>query len=538
MTPTSDEAFPIAWQDPGDPDVTWEWDDMHTPRALTPLGEDYVNCLGIGFVYRYERLGVPLEIPIRIWNGYAYFGFRVNAPEDERDAVMSRYTERRRDQVPSAAHWWRTEALPELKAMYREIDDVAVEDLPHDRLAEAWIRAWAHADRAWSIHFFVITGPYQVLDDLVDFYESVVEDGNAGDALGLVAGLVDELREVEEGLERLTAEAAAAPSVAGRLRAPAPVSIDELTGLDGAAAFVSELQAFLALHGHLGQVTEDLAGTSWSEDPAPLLADLGRRLDQGPPSSAERWAARRAAADATAGLVRDRLADQPEKLAIFETLLAGARDAGPLTEAHNYWIDRMCSDRLRRFALRVGRRLVRDGILDSATDIEFLTRAELPRVLTEGLDPRPLVTARRREHTRRQGLRPPAVVGKPKKVSTEIDRFEGGRFETTDEATIQGTGASAGLVRGPARLVLGPADFDRVAAGDIVVAAASNPGWVPLFAIAGGFVTDTGGVLSHAAVVAREFGLPAVVGTGDGTRRISDGQMIEIDGAAGVVRLM
>ena len=87
-----------------------------------------------------------------------------------------------------------------------------------------------------------------------------------------------------------------------------------------------------------------------------------------------------------------------------------------------------------------------------------------------------------------------------------------------------------GSFAGRACIVLGPDDFDRVMPGDIIVAPASNPGWVPLFSIAGGFVTDTGGVLSHAAVVAREFGVPAVVGTGDATKRIADGRIVEIDG--------
>jgi pyruvate,water dikinase len=84
----------------------------------------------------------------------------------------------------------------------------------------------------------------------------------------------------------------------------------------------------------------------------------------------------------------------------------------------------------------------------------------------------------------------------------------------------------------------GQDDFDRIQPGDIIVCPSSNPSWVPLFSIAAGLVTDTGGVLSHAAVVARELGLPAVVGTRDATRRISDGQLLELDGAAGIVRLL
>jgi pyruvate,water dikinase len=162
----------------------------------------------------------------------------------------------------------------------------------------------------------------------------------------------------------------------------------------------------------------------------------------------------------------------------------------------------------------------------------------VPAVITGSLDARPLVADRRREHTRRLTLEPPRVVGKPKSAADDPDRFDGVRFEPDPDGTLRGTGASAGVVRGRACVVLGPEDFDRVMRGDIIIAPASNPGWVPLFSIAAGFVTDTGGVLSHAAVVAREFGLPAVVGTGDGTKRITDGRIVEIDGAAGLVRFV
>jgi pyruvate,water dikinase len=147
-----------------------------------------------------------------------------------------------------------------------------------------------------------------------------------------------------------------------------------------------------------------------------------------------------------------------------------------------------------------------------------------------------VVAARRAEHVHFGAIRPPRHIGRPT-TDEPNDRFDGVRFAKDDEAVVRGTGASAGVVRGPARIVLGPDDFERVQPGDILVAPSSNPSWVGLFAIAAGLVTNTGGVLSHAAVVAREFGLPAVVGTGDATTRIADGQILELDGTTGFVRL-
>jgi pyruvate,water dikinase len=532
------DPFPIDWLEPSESELTWEWDDMHTPRVVRPLGEDYLGLLNQGFAWRYERLGVPLSILTRVWNGYAYFAFRIDAPEAEHEAVLARYSEARRNRIPLTAAYWRDEALPELQNLYREIDEIPVDHLPPDELAQAWERAWTHAERAWQIHFYVIAGPYQVLDDLADRYEALVENASPADALGLVAGRVDELRLAEEGLERLTAAAAEALAVADRLRAGGRATIEEIEKLDGSEAFVAELRAFLAVHGHLGQIGEDLGEASWSEDAAPLLADIGKRLDRPPAPVAQRGAARAAESEAIASRVRRLLADRPTDLAEFDALLAAAREIGPLTEGHNYWIDRMCSDRLRRFAFRVGRRLVREAALDTADDVTFLRRYEVPEVLLGTLDVRPIVAERRREHVRRQALEPPRIVGKPRSETHEPDRFDGARFEPDPDGTLRGTGASAGVVRGRACIVEGPDDFGRVMRGDIIVAPASNPGWVALFSIAGGFVTDTGGVLSHAAVVAREFGLPAVVGMGDATKRIPDGRIVEIDGAAGLVRLV
>lgn len=531
--------FPIAWQS-GDEELEWEWDDMHTPRAVPPLSEDYLATLAGGFAYRYATIGAPVAVLVRVWNGYTYFGFRIDAPPEEHAAVMKSAPELRRRHIPLTAAYWRR-ALPELQAMYREIDAISGDEPPAELVA-AWERAWGHVERAWQIHFYTITGPYQVLDDLADRYEALIPGGTGAEALELSAGSIPELRDVEHGLDELAAAAAAAPEVAARLqREPGP-DLAELHALPGGDGFVAAVTRFLARHGHLGHVTEDLMEPSWVEDPKPLLVDVGRRLGQpARASAAERWAQRATAAEARAAKVRAALADKPDELAAFEALLATAREIGPLTEGHNYWIDRMAGDRLRRLTRRVGRRLVRDGVLDDAEDVAFLRRAEVADLITAPEDRRRLVEERRARHRAQSAIRPPRKVGRVAEPTGDGpptgDRFDGARFDPVDETTLKGTGASAGVARGPARVVQGPGDFSRVRPGDIVVAPASNPGWVPLFSIAGGFVTDTGGVLSHAAVVAREFGLPAVVGTGDGTLRIVDGRTIEIDGATGLVRL-
>jgi pyruvate,water dikinase len=102
---------------------------------------------------------------------------------------------------------------------------------------------------------------------------------------------------------------------------------------------------------------------------------------------------------------------------------------------------------------------------------------------------------------------------------------------------VKGNPGSPGKVKGIARVIRTLAEADRLHPGEILVTESTTPPWTPLFAVAAGLVSDTGGVLSHTAVVAREYGLPAVVGTGRGTDRIVDGMVIEVDGDAGLVHL-
>lgn len=535
MNVSEPETFPITWSDPSDVERSWRRDEMHSPFYLVPLSQDYVTLIANGFSYRYERLDVPISMRGQVINGYLYFSWMPLGPESEHEAVVQQYVATCREHTPLGIDYW-ARSVPELRALYADIAAFEVETLPAEQLAEAWEVAWERAQRAWAIHFYAITGPYQVMDDLADLYESVIEKPPPGEALKLIQGSIHELVGVDAGLGRLTELASASPELAAAVAArPAP-SLETIATLPGGKAFVTELRRFLEEHGHLGQGFDDLALASWGEEPGMLLAEIGKRLERAVEPATERAARLAAEAETLAQGVRDRLADQPERLAEFERMLGLARQLGPITETHNYWIDRMAQARLRTFAIRVGARLAGEGVIERAHDVLYLRRAEVPGLLRSPQDRRSVVTERKAEHEHWRAINPPSKVGQPSDAGPS-GRFGGERFAKEDDAVVRGTGASAGIVSGPARIVLGPEDFERVRPGDIIVAPSSNPSWVPLFTIAGGLVTNTGGVLCHAAVVAREFALPAVVGTGDATTRITDGQMLELDGTTGFVRL-
>jgi rifampicin phosphotransferase len=530
------DDFPTEWLDPSDPEMTWEWDDMHMPAVLSALAGDYATVIAAGMAYGHQRLGTPVQMRVRIWNGYAYYGLWTDVPEADQAAMWERRTAGTRAAIKTADAYWR-ERVPELQAAYAWVAGRPVEEMPFGDLATTWDEVWGRIGRCWAIHFFAIRGPYQVLDDLADLYESVMEGATPGEGLGLIGGGDHELQAVERRIAELATLVDRTPGLAERLNEPG-MSVDRLARSPGAGEFAAALDVFLAEHGHLGQNVDDLTQASWREDPSLFLAELAKRVREPAAISADERRQRLAGeADLQADRVRAALADDATQLARFEDLLADARQIGHLTETHNYWIDRMAQASLRTFVVRVGHRLAEAGLIDDAHDIFHLHRDEVPEVLRRRDDRRALVATRKGDLVRFASMRPPRRVGKPSDDESG-DRFDGTRIASPDADELRGTGASAGVARGTARVTLTQADFDAVRPGDIIVCPSSNPSWVPLFAIAGGLITNTGGVLSHAAVVAREFALPAVVGTGDATTRIADGRLVELDGSSGIVRLL
>jgi pyruvate,water dikinase len=180
--------------------------------------------------------------------------------------------------------------------------------------------------------------------------------------------------------------------------------------------------------------------------------------------------------------------------------------------------------------LRLGELLRAAGAIDEAADVFFLKRCELStpdRV-------RDAVARRRARWERQRRLPAPLTIGKP--LSLLTGSVDAARTSTDHpDGAIVGHPASPGRASGLVRIVRGPEDFDRFLAGEVLVAMATAPAWTPLFARAAAVVTDGGSLAAHASLVAREYGIPAVVGTGDATLRLADGQLVTVDGGAGTV---
>ena len=195
---------------------------------------------------------------------------------------------------------------------------------------------------------------------------------------------------------------------------------------------------------------------------------------------------------------------------------------------------------LRRAVFRLGAYLRDRGIIESDDDVLFLRRDELMAMLAGASPSLTTVTAERRSRWERQRrLVPPlrlgTMPGMLKRFTESAEQAVRGAARTSVD-DIVGIPASGGQATGPARIVHSLAESERVQSGDVLVAPMTAPAWTPLFDRLAAIVTDTGGVAAHASITAREYGLPAVVGTTDATARLRDGEIVEVDGSAGVVR--
>ncbi|MHC1781797.1 MAG: PEP/pyruvate-binding domain-containing protein [Anaerolineaceae bacterium] len=196
---------------------------------------------------------------------------------------------------------------------------------------------------------------------------------------------------------------------------------------------------------------------------------------------------------------------------------------------------------MRRLLGELGRRFVKKGVLIAPDDIYWIDEGELDQVIAalETGSPLPDVSgeipARKAEWEARLKISPPPLLPQKSRWAKIVQG--GGTDKQDGQLVLKGVGTSEGQITAPACVLFGPEDFSRMRKGDVLVAVTTTPAWTPLFTLASAVVTDIGGPLSHCSIVAREFGIPAVMSTRVATRLIRDGQMVTVDGGKGTVIL-
>ncbi len=554
--------FPVTWERPADAQLLWLRQRMHFPEPMKPLDEWLLRTEFEGVARIAQYYDLPLYSQGRRINTYAYATL---TSLDLPPAELAVYGQRAQAKLGAAMAQlmttWETEFLPEIQQILAdwaafELDTASMPDLVAQ--LEAMIIARA---RLWDIHFLVWFPAYTAItlfeECYGDLFGSQAEpdvpaaNAQAFDAYRLLQGFDNKTLETTHALWQLSRRALELPAVCQILQDhPTSTIIPALEQSEAGRAFLVDLRIYLDEYGQRSDKWV-ISSPSWIEDPTPVLKNLKDYITQPDRDLRQEMLKLATEREQRLAALRVRLEHYPQAVVEhFEFLLKAAQAGCILTEDHGFWIDYRGWYPIRRLFLEFGRRFVGNSLLDRPADIFYLTLDELRATALADAGSLPsrrlLVVGRQAELEYFRSIHPPPVLGtlpavpSDDPVSRTLGKFFGAvPLHQSEPNLLRGSSAgSPGLARGPARVIRTLAEATKLQPGDILVAETTAPPWTPLFATAAAVVTDTGGILSHCAVVAREYAIPAVVGIGTATDTIVDGQLLEVDGAMGTVRIL
>jgi phosphohistidine swiveling domain-containing protein len=564
-----DETFPVTWESEVEKDFFWVYDDLHIPHPVSPMFFD-IGGWWLSCDHMFRRFGTPFAVDwlAKNVNGYVY---TTAIPADpglliEGTEYSSRYSAR----VPrdasfgttmgayldtvlpvygrDFADWWKDRLRPEMERNFAfleaRLDAAAGMDLAdvaclledaidvHDRHWKIhWMLNFAQLSATLNLRAVVDKTRGSVDEQLLGRLQNSASDRN-WDSIEALWRMKNEVRDDTELRTAFSVEDAA--GIARSLR----------EGERGRRFIAERVEPYQREFGWHAVWSHEFIFPTVREQMEPVLELVRGYLttDYDFPTAIE---AMRLDIEAASREIVEGLTGE----ALEEMLAANAVNLrmAPLTPDHHFYIDQGANAHLRLVLIEVGRKLVEAKRLDQPDDVMFLRYNELRSLIgsADSIAAREIVAERRQEREAAERVHPRDWVGTvtPSQLAFPYlvnwgypDRFH--QKQSDDERIVTGLGASPGIIEGTARVVRTVDEFDEVRDGDILVCQMTNPAWVVLFTKIAGLVTDTGGTTSHPAVLAREFGIPAVIGTSVATTRIATGDRLRIDGTAGQVEIL
>jgi pyruvate,water dikinase len=547
----------------------WQREASHFPKPLAPMTRSlFLGTTNRAFRNVFADFGMLVEgLEMREIGGWVYNRMVPLGGKDRRPP-------------PKWLFWLLVRTAPAIRARIARNLHAIREDLSL-RQVELWHGEW-RADqqeklarfRACDLDRLDDAEMLAILDEMVAFYaESVERHFRLTPPMLLLAELIffcrdrlgwDEIKAFDlmagysgastapaRALAGLTAMAAARPALRALIERDPATAVAEIPTTD--PEFALAFEAYQEEFGYRA-LRYEVQDAALIEEPALTLALIRDQLARGYDPAAEEAAAR-FRRERAEGEARSALAGDGTALSEFERLLARARLYYPVREENEFYTISAPLALMRFACLALGRRLVARGLIDAPDDVFWLEIDEARSALREGLDARPRVAAAKAERAGVLANPGPPSYGTPpadppldalpataaltmRTVMWAAERvFEERRSQQrqANSERISGIPAAPGTYRGPVRVVLDESEFAKIQPGDVLVCPITSPVWSVLFTSVGALVTDSGGVLSHPAIIAREYGIPAVVATGNATALLRDGQTVLVDGRAGTV---
>jgi pyruvate,water dikinase len=547
---------------PEDGDIFWFRDDLHQPYPISPLGMTTIqkhHAWGYHVGAEYTKLPPTKGGHVKIHKGRVMLGFEALTDPDE---IGKRAAEFGKLLEYCTNHWdeFYTRHIDEVKEGLVLMASVTGGMSDRD-LHQALRRSEAINKRNWEIHFTCMYMADVLYFGFEDFCKKRKLEEK--DSTLMLKGLDTMATRTDNAVWELAKTALDAGIADTVLKSETRVLLYELEKNVKAAEWLKGFRSFLDEYGHrITAAHLDVIFPTWIEDPTPVVDTLKTyipKVKAGWDIRAERQAMVKEA-EVAAAAFRAKLSDADK--AEFDKQLAIGKQIYQFQEDHGFYIDGASTARLHDVAMVIGRRLTQYGLLNEADEVFFLTYHELEEIMTDLTENKraalyhhnrlvkSLIKERKRGWEQVSTLaEAPLTMGKiPEKAEDPIlikvfgmvdEVLKTGKVEELKVMDqFEGYPGAPGVVEGVARVVLSFEGFSKLKTGEILVCPYTATAWTPLFPKIKAVVTDTGGMLTHAAITAREYRIPAVVGTWRATRSIKDGDFIRVDGNHGIVEIL
>ena len=550
-----------------DSKLFWFRDDLHQPYPISPMG---MTTIQKHHPWGYHVAADQTQLPpskgahVKIYKGRVYLGFaQIEDPAEigPRAEAFGKLVEYCKD------HWdeYYRKYIDEIVKNIRDLDVDRADRLSTPQLLDLLKRAEQMNRRAWEIHFILM----YPADGLYLQFEAYCKDLGLEekDFVEMLKGFEGMPAKTDEELWKLAQAAATAGLKEVFLNTPGDALIPTLEKRPEARGWLNRFNAFQDVYAHrISAAHLDVLFPTWREDPAPVLSTIKsyfRRMDEGWNLEEARADVARRRDEAIAAFEHTLETEKQfskGQLTEFRRFLKAAQQIYAYQEDHGFYIDQGCTAALHDVLMACGRRLQKLALVDAPEDVFFLTYHELVEILDDlARDEkigayhhmvlvRPLVAERKqdREQAIDEADAPLTIGAVPETMSDPIaikvfgiiDDVLHPKGEKDVVERFEGFPGAPGVVEGPARVIMNYEDFPSLQAGEILVCPYTGTAWTPLFLKIAGVVTDTGGMLTHAAIAAREYGIAAVVGTWKATNSINNGDIIRVDGDNGVVEVI
>jgi len=518
---------------------SWSQDGLHFAHPLSPLFASYmVPAMTEGT----RRAMACMKAPIRqfiskIHHGY-YYQSVVPAPGDP-EAVLREHRALVEPRLGRQQALFAEVVANEIWPLHQEIDrltrsmvsaTVAISGL--ERLAEIYTRFW-------DLHFQIVLPRNLAGMAFEQTYQAAFPERDPMTAYNLLVGTMNKSLEQDRALWKLVDLAKRHPTV---LEAFAAERVHpRLLANPDTGPFRQALAEYLDIYGWRSVYVHEFLYEAWHENPEYCLTVLKGYLQQSFDFD-RHWQNVIAQRDTAAQAMLAEVADPQLRSALIATY-ENALECWSIDEDHHFYIDAMLPARSRQMMLKIADLLLEQKIIRTRRDVFFFYLDELVATLQGNVVAQLAETLAEREQTlaRQQAETPPPQLGdagegeRPSADFVTVRVFGMGS-PSLEGATreVRGFAASPGRHVGPVRIIRGPEEFFKVQPGDVLVCRNTAPAWTGLFATAGAVITETGGILSHAATVAREYQIPCIVGTREATHVFRDGDRVAVDGTTGV----